>query len=87
MAAQTGFQSNTTIHAAFWIYKPDPAVDTVGAEIMVEINGIQQIESNQTHTKVWIYYAANTASTSQAPYTLEGAVAAAFMADMESLFQ
>ena len=86
MANQSGFQSNTTIHAAFWWYKPDPSLDPIGREIMIEVNGIQKVESNQQHTKVWLYYAANNVSTSQEPYTLEGAVAAAFMNDMEALF-
>jgi hypothetical protein len=86
MANQTGFQTNTTIHAAFWIYKPDPAIDPTGQEILVEVNGIQKIESTQDHSKVWLYYAANNVSTSQEPYILTGAVAAAFMSDMEALF-
>lgn len=45
MASQTGFQSNTTIHAAFWIYKPDPIADPVGREVMVEVNSIQYLEA------------------------------------------
>ena len=46
MATVTGFQQNTTIHAAFWIYKPDPAVDPVSKEQFVEVNSLQYIETN-----------------------------------------
>jgi hypothetical protein len=46
MAATIGFQANTTIHAAFWIYRPDPTVDPVSKETFVEVNGIQYIEAN-----------------------------------------
>jgi hypothetical protein len=85
MAPQSGFQSNTTIHAAFWIYK-DLAVVPPAKEVMVEINSLQFIESTQDHSKVWLYYAANNQSPSQQPYILEGPAAVAFMADMEALF-
>ncbi len=47
MAFQSGFQSNTTIHAAFWIFKPDPLIDPRGREIMVEVNAIQYTEATQ----------------------------------------
>ena len=86
MANQSGFQTNTTIHAAFWWYKPDPLLDPTGREILIEVNSIQKIESNQAHSKVWLWYAANNVSTSMEPYTLEGSVAGAFMSDMEGLF-
>lgn len=46
MATLSGFQSNTTIHAAFWIYKPDPTVDPVSKEEFIEVNSIQRIEAN-----------------------------------------
>jgi len=80
-----GFQTNTTIHAAFWWYKPDPN-DQTGKEIMVEVNGLQFLECTKDHNKVWIYYAASDVSVSQRAYILEGCVAQAFVADMENLF-
>ncbi len=86
MPATSGFQKNTTIHAAFWIYKPDPAIIPPGKEVMVEINSLQFLESTPDHNKVWLYYAQNNVSTSQEPYILEGAAAQAFMNDMEGLF-
>jgi len=46
MAITTGFQANTTIHAAFWIYKPDPATQPQEKEQFIEINSLQKIESN-----------------------------------------
>jgi hypothetical protein len=46
MANLSGFQSNTTIHAAFWVYKPDPTVDPVSKEQFVEVNSIQYIEAS-----------------------------------------
>ena len=46
MATVSGFQMNTTIHAAFWIYQPDPAVDPVSKEQFVEVNGLQYAECN-----------------------------------------
>jgi hypothetical protein len=47
MAPFSGWQSNTTIQSALWIFKPDPAVDPLGREIFVETNGVQWYESNQ----------------------------------------
>lgn len=47
MPTVTGFQSNTTIHAAFWIFKPDPSLDPTGREQFVEVNGIQYAEAKQ----------------------------------------
>ena len=85
MAARSGFQSHTTIHAAFWWYKPDP-LDPVGREIMVEVNSIQYIEATQNHSKCWLYYASTATSSSERPYILEGPVAQAFLNDMEALF-
>jgi hypothetical protein len=85
MAAQSGFQAQTTIHAAFWWYKPDPT-DLTGREVMVEVNSLQFLESTADHSKVWLYYAANNVSTSQEPYILQGLAAQAFMSDMEALF-
>ena len=32
-AFESGFQNNTTIHAAFWIYKPDFTFDPKGKEV------------------------------------------------------
>jgi hypothetical protein len=46
MAHQYGFQLNTTIHAAFWIYKPDQTLEPTGRETIVEVNRLQYIESN-----------------------------------------
>jgi len=46
MATISGFQANTTIHAAFWIYKPDPTVDPVSKEEFIEVNSLQRIEAN-----------------------------------------
>lgn len=46
MAAIIGFQSNTTITSAFWIYKPDPLTSQAGKETFVEVNNIQYIEAN-----------------------------------------
>lgn len=46
MATLRGFQSNTTISAAFWILKPDSTVDPVSKEQFVEINSIQYMEAN-----------------------------------------
>lgn len=86
MANQTGFQTNAVIFSAFWIYKPDPNIDPIGREQVIEVNGLQKIESTQDHNKVWLFYAANNTSTSQEPYILEGSAAHAFMSDMESLF-
>ena len=83
MAPQSGFQTNTTIHAAFWRYKPNNPTDK---EVMVEVNGLQFLETNANHDKVWLYYAANNTTTSQQPYILEGPAATAFMTDMEALF-
>jgi hypothetical protein len=85
MAAQFGFQTNTTIHAAFWWYKPDPG-DPTGREIMVEVNGLIQIESTSDHNKVWLYYPATTGSTNLESIILTGPVAQAFMNSMENLF-
>jgi len=86
MAAQSGFQKNTTIHAAFWWYKPDPSVIPPGKEIMQEVNSLQRVETTVGHSKVWLYYAANNVTTSQEPYILEGDAAQRFMSDMEGLF-
>lgn len=46
MAPITGFQANTTIHAAFWIYKPDPTYDPISKEEFIEVNSIQRVECN-----------------------------------------
>ena len=46
MATISGFQSNTTIHAAFWIYKPDPTVDPVSKVQFIEVNSLQKVEAN-----------------------------------------
>jgi hypothetical protein len=46
MATISGFQSNTTIHAAFWIYRPDPSTDPVSQEEFIEVNSIQRIAAN-----------------------------------------
>src|SRR5579863_9374592 len=44
---EAGFQLNTTIHAAFWIYKPDFTYDPKGKEVMVNVNAVQHIEADQ----------------------------------------
>jgi hypothetical protein len=49
---QTGFQLNTTIHAAFWIYKPDFRYDAEGKEIFVNVNALQYVEVNQPVVKL-----------------------------------
>jgi len=49
MAPITGFQANTTIHAAFWIYKPDPTLDPISKEEFIEVNSIQRVECNGEH--------------------------------------
>jgi hypothetical protein len=46
VATISGFQANSTIHAAFWIYKPDPTIDPVSKEQIVEVNSIQKVEAN-----------------------------------------
>jgi hypothetical protein len=46
-AFEAGFQNNTTIHAAFWIYKPDFSYDPKGKEQMVNVNLLQYIEADQ----------------------------------------
>lgn len=46
MLLQSGFQANSTIHSAWWIFRPDPTVDPVSKETFVEVNGIQYIEAN-----------------------------------------
>lgn len=46
-AFEAGFQSNTTIHAAFWIYKPDFTFDPKGKEQMVNVNLLQYVEADQ----------------------------------------
>lgn len=86
MANQSGFQSNSTITSAFWMYKPDPSIDPIGRQVFVQLNNVQKIEATQDHNKVWIYYPATDVSTSQRAEILEGPVAQAFMNDMEALF-
>jgi hypothetical protein len=44
---ETGFQLNTTIHAAWWIYKPDFSFDPRGKEVMINTNGLQYLEADQ----------------------------------------
>lgn len=46
-AYAAGFQSNTTIDAAFWIYKPDFNFDPKGKEVFINVNLVQYIEANQ----------------------------------------
>src|SRR5271157_3168357 len=46
-AFEAGFQKNTTIQAAFWIYKPDFRFDPRGKEVMVNVNNLQYIEVDQ----------------------------------------
>jgi hypothetical protein len=86
MPSQHGFQSNTTIHAAYWRYVPDPNAVPPGKEIFVEINGIQFIEASADRKKCWIYYAASDVSVSQRPFILDDDAATTFLSDMEALF-
>jgi hypothetical protein len=46
-AYKTGFQNNTTIHAAFWFFKPDFTYQQEGKEIGVNLNRLQYYEFNQ----------------------------------------
>lgn len=46
MATISGFQSNTTVTSAFWMYKPDPVIDPVSKQELIEVNSIQRIEAN-----------------------------------------
>lgn len=46
MANLSGFQSNTTIHAAFWIYKPDPTISPADKQQFIEVNSLQRIEAS-----------------------------------------
>lgn len=46
MATISGFQANSTIHAAFWIYKPDPVIDPVSKQEFIEVNTLQRVEAN-----------------------------------------
>lgn len=46
MALLSGFQSNTTIHAAFWIYKPDPTITPADKQQFIEVNSIQKVEAS-----------------------------------------
>jgi hypothetical protein len=54
-----GFQLNTTIHAAFWAYSPNPTIDPTGREVMVNVNNLQYIEATQP-----TYYAQNASNIS-----------------------
>jgi hypothetical protein len=85
MAPSSGFQSNSTIQTAWWIWKPDPS-DVISREVMIDTSKIQYIEASSNHNNVWLYFPASDVSTSQRPYALEGEVAQAFLADMEALF-
>lgn len=86
MSVITGFQINSQLAGGLWIYKPDPALDPQGKEIVINANRVQYFESSPDHSKVWIYYDQTNVSTSQAPYTLTGLAAQAFMNDVENLF-
>jgi hypothetical protein len=46
MANLYGFQTNTIIHAAYWIYKPDPTLDPTGRETIVALP-FQYLEATQ----------------------------------------
>jgi|SRR5271157_1385797 len=46
-AYKTGFQNNTTIHAAFWFFKPDFTYQQEGKQLGVNINRLQYYEFNQ----------------------------------------
>jgi hypothetical protein len=50
-AYKTGFQNNTTIHAAFWYFKPDFTYQQEGKELGVNINRLQYWEFNQPTTR------------------------------------
>jgi hypothetical protein len=85
MSSLTGFQANSTISDAFWIFKPDPS-DKISREVIINISQIQLIQATQDHNKVWLYCAANNSPTTQEPYILEGPVAQAFLSSLEALF-
>lgn len=79
----SGFQTNTTIHAAFWRYIPD---DPTARLTFVEVNSLQYFEATKDNMNVWLYYAASNVPSTQNPYHLTGAVAQAFLSDMGALF-
>ena len=83
---QSGFQNNTTIQTAWWIYKPDPNAIPPGKEVMIDTGKIQYIEATSDHQNCWLYFDESNVSTSQSPYKLTGPIAVAFLADMEGLF-
>lgn len=80
-----GFQSNATIQSAFWWYKPAP-VDLEDLETILDISQIIKVETTKTHDKVWLYYSTSSDANTNQPFTLNGAVAKAFMKDMEAMF-
>jgi hypothetical protein len=80
------FQTNTTIQTALWMYKPDPATDPTGKQFLVNLNLVQYIETSQDHKTVWLYFAETNVAGTQDAYQLKGAVAQAFMTDLEVLF-
>lgn len=59
---EAGFQSNTTIHAAFWIYKPDFAYDPKGKECMVNVNNLQYLEADQPTVRMQVITSISIAS-------------------------
>ena len=81
----SGFQTNSTITSAWWVWKPDSS-DMVSREIMIDTSKVQYLEASSDHNKVWLYFPASDVSVSQRPYTLEGIAAQAFLSDMEKLF-
>lgn len=85
MPVQSGFQTNAVLMEALWLYKPD-ASDQTGIETIVNLAGFQRLTCTKDKSKVYIYYGETAQATTQSPLILEGAMAAAFMADMENLF-
>ncbi len=85
MAAQSGFQTNTTISDGWWWYKPDPS-DLISREFLIDTTKIQYIEATSDHNKCWLYFAASDVTISQRAYILEGMISQAFLSDMEALF-
>lgn len=81
-----GFQTNTVIQTALWIYKPNPALDPAGKEFCINLNQIHYIEATPDHTTVWVYFAQTSSASTPRPYELRGPVAVTFMADLEAFF-
>ena len=78
-----GFQSNSTLITALWLYKP---TDPNGKEFCINLNAIHYIEATADHNSVWIFFPDTGRAGTQGPYQLVGAVAQQFMSDLEGIF-